>query len=123
VHLFADHHRQRRRSEQAVRLDIPSLPAEQRVPGGGQGAEVGHGGTGHEADADFWRQAEQCSEPPPAGFLKVCRGRRCNVKNGILVPSPRQVAGCQRRRQRAARDKAEIPRSGAGYGGGRTDVI
>ena len=48
----------RRRAEQAARFDVPPQPAQQRVPRRSQGAEVGHGGPGHETDARVRRQPE-----------------------------------------------------------------
>jgi hypothetical protein len=58
VHLVAHDHTQRRRAEEAVRIDVPSLACEQGVARGGEAALVRGRGAGDEADAGVGRERE-----------------------------------------------------------------
>ena len=54
MHFVTDDDGDGRSPEQAVVVGIPPGSAEDRVPGGGQGGEVGHGGADHERATGPW---------------------------------------------------------------------
>jgi hypothetical protein len=68
--FFADHHGQRRRAVQPVRLDVPAGARQHRVARGGQRGEVGHRRAGHEGTAGGGRQAQRVEHPAERDALE-----------------------------------------------------
>ena len=75
VDRFADEHRDRRRSKQALGLDIPRLPGEERVSGRRQAGEIRLRRAGDEPRAAFRRQPQE-AEHPAHGDLFELGGNR-----------------------------------------------
>jgi hypothetical protein len=108
MHFGADHHGDRRRADEAVVVHVPAGGGEHRVPGGGQGREVGHRGAGHERAGAVGRQAERLQRPPQRHLLQRRGCRRHHMERAVLIPGRGQPVRGDGDRQRAAVDEAEV---------------
>ncbi len=61
--MRANHDGERRRSEEAVRLDVPTLLGQQRVPCRGEARRVRNGCTTDERHTGRGRESEDVDEP------------------------------------------------------------
>ena len=113
VGVVAHQHRDRWRTEQAVRLDVPAGLSQHIASRGGEAYEVGHRRARDKADGAFARQVEKV-EQPTAGDCLDSRRRRCRVVvAGVLAPSAGQPVGSDADRMRAADHPAE--KAGTGH--------
>ena len=119
VRLIADDDGELGRAEEAVVLDVPAGALEKGVAGGGEGAEVGHGGAGNDGARRAGGQAEQIAGPLDGGVFEGDGRGRLALHGGVLVPGADQPGRSHRGRQAAAVDKAEVAASAVGDGGGR----
>ena len=102
VGLIADDDMNGRRTEQALRLDVPAVIGEHAAARRGKADEVGGGGAGREADRAFARQIKDVEEPA-GGRLLAGGGARCRqVVAAILAPGAGEPIGCDANGMRAA---------------------
>ena len=111
VPLGPGHDPHLRRADQPVPLDVPARPGQDVVPAGRQAHGVRGLPPGDEPDGRAGRQAEQLGEPPPGGLLRRRGGGGEDGVERALVPARGEHLGRGRRRQRAADDETEVPRS------------
>ena len=69
--------------------------------------EIGHGGSGDEADVGFLRQAQQLQQPVARSVLDGGDGGRGVAEHRVLVPGADQPVGRHGGRQGTADDPAE----------------
>ena len=115
VHFVADDDADRRRALKAVRLDVPSLAAQQFMPCRRERGEVRHVAAGDETDAAGGRHPQQIDQPRARHFLDHRGGRGEDVEAGGLIPYGREPFSRDRRRQGAAGHEPEVARAGRGH--------
>ena len=123
VDLVPDDHRERRRAEHPVPLDVPPLASQQRVARGGQAGEVGHGAPGHEASARGGRKPEHVPDPLDADLLQRRAHRGGDARARVLIPGAREPVRGQGGREGAPVHEAEVAASGVHDRGRRGDLV
>ena len=109
VRLLADHDRDRRRTEQPVRLDIPVPTREHRVPGCDERAEVGHRGARDERGRAAFGQPEDILHPLQGDGFEHRHGRSRPNRRRRSDPRPRPASS--RPAQRAATHRSRSRRT------------
>src|SRR5262249_50013610 len=104
-------------------LDVPRGTGAQRVAGGGQPGEVGHGGAGGEAAAGGGREREYGQGPPEPDLLEGGGHRGGDAEARVLVPGAGQPVRGEGGRERAAVDEAEVASAGVHNRGRRADFV
>ena len=115
VDIGPDDDPDRRRPHEPGLLHVPADPAQDRVPGGREGGEVGHRRATREADARLGREPEQLYEPARSDLLDDGRRGGGDIRPDVLVPGRRQPIGCQPGRHGATDHEPEEPRSAHGH--------
>ncbi len=123
VNLLAHHHAQFRRPKESLGLDIPAAALQQRVPRGGERAEVRHGGAGDKPSTRSSRERQNVDQPLERDLFQGGSDRRTDHLPCILIPGGGQPVGSHGDGQRPAVDEAEKAPTGIDHGGGRAEVV
>ena len=123
MHFLADDDGDRRRAEEALRLDVPACALEHRVPRRGKCTEIGNRRAGDERARRLAREREHVQQPSQRHLLDVrCAGRRAVIR-AVLIPRVGQPVGRERRRKRAADDEAKKSRARHAHCRGRAGLV
>ena len=123
VRLRADQDGDLRRGVQSVPVHIVTMGEEHRAPGRRKGSEVGHRRTGDECHPCIRRQSQSLDDPPHRHLLQRGADRRAHLAECVLIPCRGEPARGHRRRQGAAGDEAEVPRTRARDHALTTDLV
>jgi hypothetical protein len=96
MHLARGEDPNARSTGQAIAVDVPPRPAENRVPSRCQAGDVGHLTAGHQCEGGGRRQAEDVLQPSSTDFLDHGGCGTAGIETGVLVPRRRQPIRGQR---------------------------
>jgi hypothetical protein len=121
--LGAHHHAYLGSSEQTSRLDVPSFAGEQMVACRRESGKVPHGGAGDEPSAPIPGKRQELPDPGQRYLFESRVDRRADGESAVLIPCAREQVAGDARGNGAAGHETEVPRTGAGDGGRRTDLV
>jgi hypothetical protein len=123
MNLAADHHLQRRSTEQTLILDVPTRALDVHVTCRGKAREVGHGAAGYQPAATFGRQAQKILHPAERNVLDHRGSGRHHAQAAVLIPRADHPRGRYRRGNRCAVHEPEKSSACVRDLGWRTDAI
>ncbi len=107
VPLLPDEHPHVRGAGETEPVEVPAAGGEHVLPPRGEAGEVGHRGTGDEADVGVRRQSQQVEHPGRRGLLRGDGARSREAHAAVLVPRRGEPVGGERGGERPADDPAE----------------